>query len=63
MVMFTSCEVAFYKLNIYDASFTSYHMVESNFSRINLCKLCERTILIKMHFNFHLVEYTLAECY
>ena len=50
--MFTSCEVAFYKLNIYDASFTSYHMVESNFNRINLCKLCERAILIKCILTF-----------
>ena len=48
MIMFTSCEVAFYKLNIYDANFTNYHhMVESSFKRINLRKLCRKAILIK----------------
>ena len=46
--MFTSCEVAFYKLNIYDANFTNnHHMVQSNFKGINLRKLCEKTISIK----------------
>ena len=46
--MFTSCEVAFYKLNISDASFTNYHhMAESNFKGINLRKLCGKAILIK----------------
>ena len=46
--MFTSSEVAFYKLNIYDAKFTNYHyMVESNFKRINIGKLCEKAFLIK----------------
>ena len=46
--MFTSCEVAFYKLNIYDANFTNYHhMVESNSKGINLLRLCSKAILIK----------------
>ena len=46
--MFKSCEVAFYKLNIYNANFTSYHhMVESNLKWINLRILCEKAILIK----------------
>ena len=46
--MFMSCEVAFYKLNIYDVNFTNYHhMVESNFKGTNLRKLCEKAILIK----------------
>ena len=46
--MFTSCEVAFYKLNIYDVKFTNYHhMVESNFKETNLCKLREKAISIK----------------
>ena len=49
--MFTSCEVAFYKLNIYDANFTNYHdhMVGSNFKgiNINLHKLYEEAISIK----------------
>ena len=32
MIMSTSCEVAFYKLNIYHANFMSYnYMVESDF--------------------------------
>ena len=44
--MFTSCEVAFYKLN--DANSTNYHhMVESNFKVIDLRKLCEKAILMK----------------
>ena len=48
MIMFTGCEVALYKLNIYDVNFTNYHhMVESNFKGINLRKLCEKAILIK----------------
>ena len=48
MIMFTSCEVAFYKLNIYDANFSSYyHMAESNFKGIYLRKLCGKAILIK----------------
>ena len=43
-----SCEVAFYKLNIDDTSFTNfYRMVQSNFKEINLRKLCEKAILIK----------------
>ena len=46
--MFTSRKVAFYKLNIYNANFTSYQvMVEPEFKRINLRKLCEKAILIK----------------
>ena len=46
MKMFTSCEVAFYKLN--DANSTNYHhMVESNFKVIDLRKLCEKAILMK----------------
>ena len=46
--MFTSCEVAFYKFNIYGANFTNYHhMVESNYKGINLRKLCGKAILIK----------------
>ena len=46
MIMFTSCEIACYKFKIYDANFTNYrHMLESNFKRINLRKLC--IILIK----------------
>ena len=47
--MFTSWEVAFYKLNIYDANFTNYHdhMVGSNFKEINLHKLYEEAISIK----------------
>ena len=46
--MFMSCEIACYKLNIYDANFTNYHhMVESNFKGINLRKLCEKAVLIK----------------
>ena len=50
--MFTSCEVAFYKLNIYDVSFTNdHHMAESNFKEINLRKLCEKTIFKKMPFD------------
>ena len=45
IIIFTTCEVAFYKLNIYDANFTNYHdMVESDFKGINL-KLCEKFIL------------------
>ena len=45
---FTSCEVAFYKFNIYDANFVNYnHMVESNFKKINLRKLCEKIIFVK----------------
>ena len=48
MIKFTSCEVAFYKFNIYDVNFTNYHhMVESNFKRINLRKLYEKAISIK----------------
>ena len=48
MIKFTSYEVAFYKLNIYDVNFTNYdHMIESNFKGLNLRKLCEKTILIK----------------
>ena len=48
IIMLTSCEVVFYKLNIYDANFTNYHhMVESNFKGRNLRKLCEKVILIK----------------
>ena len=48
MIIFTSCEVVFYKLNNYDANFANYHhMVESNFKGINLRKLCEKAILIK----------------
>ena len=32
MMMFTGCEVVFYKLNIYDANFTNYNrMAESDF--------------------------------
>ena len=47
-IKFTSCEVAFYELKIYDASFTNYdHMFEPDFKEINLCNLCENTILIK----------------
>ena len=46
--MFTSCEITFYKLRIYDANFTNYdHMVESSCKGINLRKLCEKAILIK----------------
>ena len=52
MIKFTSCEVAFYKLNIYDVNFTNYHhVIESNFKGINLRKLCEKTILIKYILN------------
>ena len=52
--MFTSCEVAFYKLNIYDANVTNYHhMAESNFKKINICKLCEKAILIKCILTFN----------
>ena len=48
MIMFTSYEVAFYKLSIYDANFMDYyHMVESNFKGINLVKLSKKAILIK----------------
>ena len=44
--MFTSCEVV--KLNIYDANFANYNRkIELNFKAINLCKLWEKTILIK----------------
>ena len=44
--MFTSCEVV--KLNIYDANFANYNRkVELNFKAINLCKLCDKAILIK----------------
>ena len=47
---FTSCEVAFYKLNIYDANFVNYyHMVESNFKEINFRKLCEKINLVKFN--------------
>ena len=48
-IMFRSCEVVFYKLNIYDTNFTNYHQpcVESNFKGINLRKLFEKTIFIK----------------
>ena len=47
-MIFTSCEVAFYKLNIYDANIKNYHhMVASNFKGINLRKQCEKAILIK----------------
>ena len=46
IIIFTTCEVAFYKLNIYDANFTNYHdMVESDFKGINLLKLCDKFIL------------------
>ena len=46
--MFTSCEVAFYKLNIYAVSFTNdHHMAKSNFKEINLRKLCEKTTFKK----------------
>ena len=52
--MFTSSKVALYKLNIYDGNFTNYHhMAESNFKRINLCKLCEKTNLIKCILTFN----------
>ena len=48
MIMFTSCEIAFYKLNIYDYNFVNYNnMVKSNFKEINLCKLSQKPILIK----------------
>ena len=48
--MFTSCEVAFYKLNIYNANFAKYNrMVESNCKERNLRKLCEKAILIKCY--------------
>ena len=48
MTMFTSCEVGFYKLNIYNVNFTNYHhILESNFKGINLRKLSEEAILIK----------------
>ena len=51
--MFTSSEVAFYKLNIYNVNFTNYHhMVESNFMGINLCKLYEKSVLIKWILTF-----------
>ena len=51
--MFKTCEVTFYKLNIYGANFTNYHhMVESNFKGINLCKLCGKAILIKCILTF-----------
>ena len=44
--MFTSCEVALYKLNIHDANFTNYHhTVESKFKGINLHKLYAKAIL------------------
>ena len=50
--MFTSYEVAFYKLSIYNVNFTNYHhMIESNFKGINLRKLCEKAILIKCILN------------
>ena len=46
MIMFTSCEVAFYKLKLYHTNFTNYHhMAESNFKGINLHKLCGKAIL------------------
>ena len=48
MIIFTSCEVVFYKLNIWDANFKNHHhMLKSNFKGLNLRKLCEKTILIK----------------
>ena len=48
MIMFTSCEVAFYKLNIYYVKFTNYHHIaQLSFKGINLHKLCENAILIK----------------
>ena len=51
MIMFSSCEVAFYKLNIYNANFTNYHhMVESNLKGINFCKLYSMATLIKCIF-------------
>ena len=62
--MFTSCEVAFYKLNIQDASFTNYHhMFESNFKRLYLRWLCEKTILIKCNSTLDESNTTLAERY
>ena len=48
MIIFTSCQVAFYKLNIYYVKFTNYHhIVELSFKGINLPKLCENAILTK----------------
>ena len=47
MIMFASCEDAFYKLNIYDTNFTNYHhMFLSSFKGINLPKLCEGAVLL-----------------
>ena len=46
--MFTSCEVAFCKLNVYYVKFTNYHHIaQLSFKGINLHKLCENAILIK----------------
>ena len=46
--MFTSCEIAFHKLNLYDSNFVNYNnMVKSNFKEINLCKLSQKPILMK----------------
>ena len=43
MIVFASCKVDFYKLNIYDVNFTNYYQIAES----NLRKLCEKTILIK----------------
>ena len=53
--MLTSCKVAFYKLNIYDANFESLsvwnHISESTFKGINLRKLCVEAFWIKCILN------------
>ena len=52
MILFTSCKIAFYKLNIYDDDFTIYdYMAESNFKGINLRKLCEHGYFDKIDFD------------
>ena len=51
--MFTSCEVAFYKLSIYDVYFTNYHhTVESDFKGTKFHKLSEKAILTKYILTF-----------
>ena len=64
MVMFMSCEIAFFKLNILDANFTNYYlMYESNFKGINLRKLCEMAIVTKCILTLDNLNIPLAEHY
>ena len=44
MILFMGCEVVFYKLEC--QCYPYHHMLESDFKRINLRKLCEKAILI-----------------